>query len=178
MSLLRDDQSKRNELKGKLDTVFSNMLDLSVEKADLFIDWCMNKSALYNKALLKKQYPKLPNNIQRGDIVMCELGINVPPEFGNDGTGRHFVVVWSQQGHNFIVIPITKQEPPVGNVHTIELGKIDGMPAKCNYAKLDAIRTVSIRRLGRVIGEKDGKIVNADVRAKINNAISDLFVDN
>lgn len=177
MSLLRDDQSKRNELKGKLDTVFSNMLDLSVEKADLFIDWCMNKSALYNKALLYKQYPKLPNNIQRGDIVMCELGINVPPEFGNDGTGRHFVVVWSQQGHNFIVIPITKQEPPKENVHTIKLGKIDGMPAECNYAKLDAIRTVSIRRLGRVIGQKDGKIVNADVRAKINNAISYLFVD-
>lgn len=177
MGLLKNDINKCNELKGKLATVLSNMLDLNVDKAELFVGWCMDKSALYNKALLKKQYPKLPNNIQRGDIVMCELGINVPPEFGNDGTGRHFVVVWSQQGHNFIVIPITKQAPPEGNVHTIELGKIEGMPAKCNYAKLDAIRTVSIRRLGRVIGQKDGKIVNTDVRVKINNAILDLFVD-
>lgn len=177
MNLLKDDPNKRSELKGKLDTVFSNMLDLSTDKAQLFIDWCMDKSALYNKALLKKPYPKLPNNIERGDIVMCELGINVPPEFGNDGTGRHFVVVWSQQGHNFIVIPITKQKPPADNTHTIELGAISGMPAICNYAKLDAIRTVSIRRLGRVIGQKDGKIVNADVRAKINNAILKLFVD-
>lgn len=32
MGLLKDDQNKRNELKGKLDTVFSNMLDLSVDK--------------------------------------------------------------------------------------------------------------------------------------------------
>ena len=177
MALLKDNQNKRNELKGKLDTVFSNMLDLTIEKAELFIDWCMDKSALYNKALLKKPYPKLPNNIGRGDIVMCELGINVPPEFGNDGTGRHFVVVWSQQGHNFVIIPITKQRPPESNVHTIELGSIDGMPAECNYAKLDAIRTVSIRRLGRVIGQPNGKIVNADVREKINKAILDLFVD-
>lgn len=177
MSLLKNDQNKRNELKGKLDTVFSNMLDLSVDKADLFITWCMDKSALYNKALLKKQYPKLPNNVQRGDIVMCELGINVPPEFGNDGTGRHFVIVWGQQGHNFIIIPITKQEPPKENVHTIKLGKITGMPAECNYAKLDAIRTVSIRRLGRISGQKDGKITNNDVRLKINKAILDLFVD-
>lgn len=177
MTLLRDDIAKRNELKGKLDTVFSNMLDLRTEKADLFIDWCMNKSVLYRDALLKNKYPKLPNNIQRGDIVMCELGINVPPEFGNDGTGRHFVIVWSQQGHNFIIIPITKQAPPESNTHTIKLGKIDGMPADCNYAKFDAIRVVSIRRLGRVIGQKDGKIVSPDIKNKINDAMKKLFID-
>lgn len=177
MSLLKDNINKRNELKGKLDTVFSNMLELTVDKAELFVNWCMDKSSLYNKALLKKPYSKLPNNVQRGDIVMCELGINVPPEFGNDGTGRHFVIVWSQQGHNFIIIPITKQEPPKENIHTIKLGKISGMPAECNYAKLDAIRTVSIRRLGRVIGQKDGKITSETVRAKINEAILNLFVD-
>lgn len=177
MGLLRDNPSKRSELKGKLDTVFSNMLDLKTEKAVLFVDWCMNKSVLYSDALLKKKYQRLPNNIQRGDIVMCELGINVPPEFGNDGTGRHFVIVWAQQGHNFIVIPITKEEPPKENIHTIELGKVDGMTAECNYAKLDAIRVVSIRRLGRVNGQKDGKIVDLEVRKKVNDAIIKLFVD-
>lgn len=177
MGILRDDVQKRNEIKGKLDTVFSNMLDLSVEKASLFIDWCMDKSSLYNAALLKKNYPKLPKSMQRGDIVMCQLGINVPPEFGNDGTGRHFVVIWGQQGHNFIVIPITKQAPPPGNIHTIKLGNINGLPDACSYAKLDAIRTVSIRRIGRVLGQKDGKIVSPTVRTKINQAIINLFVD-
>lgn len=177
MGLLRDDYKKRSELKGKLDTVFSNMLDLKTEKATLFVDWCMNKSVLYCDGLLKRGYPKLPNNVQRGDIVLCELGINVPPEFGNDGTGKHFVIVWAQQGHNFIVIPITKEEPPEKNVHTIRIGKISGMTADCNYAKFDAIRVVSIRRLCRVSGQKDGKIVDPNVRPIINEAIVRLFVD-
>ena len=177
MDVLKHDINKRNELKGKLDTVFSNMLELNAEKASLFVDWCMDKSLLYNKALLKKPYQSLPNGMSRGDMVMCGLGINVPPEFGNDGTGRHFVIIWAQQGHNFIVIPITKQKPPKENIHTIELGKIEGMKADCNYAKLDAIRVVSIRRIGRVSGVKDGKITDDNVRQKVNQAIADLFVD-
>ena len=174
---LKDDQHARGRLKGKLDTVFSNLLDLDVFKAELFIEWCQQKSVLYNKAILKKQFQKLPNNLERGDIVMCELGINVPPEFGNDGTGRHFVIVWAQQGHNFIVIPITKQEPPASNIHTIPLGAIPGMPQSKNYAKLDGIRAVSIRRLGRVLGNRDGKIKDNDVRKKINQAMLELFID-
>lgn len=177
MGVLRDDLNKRKEIKGKLDTIFSNILDIDVKRAILFVDWCMNKSVLYCDGLLKRKYPRLPNDIQRGDIVLCELGINVPPEFGNDGTGRHFVVVWAQQGHNFIVIPITKEEPPKENIHTIKLGKINGMSAECNYAKLDAIRVVSIRRLGRISGQHDGKIVDKMVRVKINTAIEKLFVD-
>ena len=52
------------------------------------------------------------------------------------------------------------------------------MPAECNYAKFDAIRVVSIRRLGRVIGQKDGKIVDENVRSIINDGFMKLFVDN
>ena len=178
MRILRYDKNKRAELRGKLDTVFSNMLDLDVNKASLFVNWCMDKSSMYRDGILKNKYQRLPDNIQHGDIVMCELGINVPPEFGNDGTGRHFVVVWAQQGHNFIVIPITKQAPPESNKHTIKIGKIKDMPAECNYAKFDAIMVVSIRRLGRVIGQKDGKIVDENVRSIINDGFMKLFVDN
>lgn len=174
---LKDNPKECGKIKGKLDTVFSNLLDLEINKATLFAEWCQQKSSIYNKSLLKKAYPKLPNKIERGDIVMCELGINIPPEFGNDGTGRHFVIVWAQQGHNFIVIPITKQAPPKSNVHTIPLGAIPGMPQPNNFAKLDAIRTVSIRRLGRVLGNRDGKISDTNVKEKINHAILELFVD-
>ena len=88
----------------------------------------------------------------------------------------NFLVLRRKTG-NFIVIPITKQAPPPGNIHTIKLGNINGLPAACSYAKLDAIRTVSIRRIGRVLGQKDGKIVSPTVRTKINQAIINLFVD-
>lgn len=57
------------------------------------------------------------------------------------------------------------------------MGSIKGLPSPKNYAKLDAIRTVSIRKLGRVIGTKDGKIVDEEIRKKINRAIQELFID-
>ena len=48
MRILRYDKNKRAELRGKLDTVFSNMLDLDVNKASLFVNWCMDKSSMFN----------------------------------------------------------------------------------------------------------------------------------
>ena len=177
MGILKNNTQLRNSLKGRLSTLLSNIDDIEETKAELFVKWCESKSKFYKDGILKSRYKALPNSMQRGDIVMCELGINIPPEFGNDGTGKHFVVVWGQQGHNLIVIPITKETPPKTNIYTIALGSITGMPSPNNYAKLDAIRTVSLRRISKVFGPKDGKIVEPKVRTIINTAMKNLFID-
>jgi uncharacterized protein YifN (PemK superfamily) len=174
---LKENQKLRNSLKGVLSTALSNLDELCENQAEMFVRWVQDKSLLYKRGLLKESYHPLPNKIERGDIVMCELGINVPFEFGNDGTGKHYVIVWAQQGHNLIVIPITKQAPPEANVHTIKIGEICGMPEKVNYAKLDAIRTVSLRRIHKVFGQKDGKIVDSKIIPIINKAIIELFTE-
>lgn len=178
MGTLKNNISLRNRLKGNLSTLLDNLDDIEDNKAERFVKWCQEKSSYYRDGILKNRYNPLPNSMKRGDIVMCELGINVPPEFGNDGTGNHFVIIWGQQGHNMIVIPTTKQKPPTSNIYTIELGVIDGLPPVVTYAKLDAIREVSLRRISRVFGATDGKIYNDAVVEKINESFKDLFIIN
>lgn len=176
MGTLKDNIALRNRLKGNLSTLLDNLDNLEESKSERFIKWCQEKSTYYRDGILKNKYNPLPNAMKRGDIVMCELGINIPPEFGNDGTGKHFVIIWGQQGHNMIIIPTTKQKPPVSNIYTIELGLIDGMPPVTTYAKLDAIREVSLRRISKVFGQPDGKIYDETIIRKINNGFKNLFI--
>lgn len=178
MGLLKDNQDLVNSIKGKLSNIPQILENVDEESAKMFVDWIHNKATLYKAEKMDEQYQPLPNKMERGDIVMCELGINVPPEFSNEGTGNHYVMIWGQQGHNFIVLPITKHCPPTSNIHTIKLGHIDGMPEETNYMKLDAIKSLSIRRLGRVFGQPDGKIKGQKFIRQISEAMLYLFVVN
>lgn len=177
MPLLRDDFLTRERLKGSLATTLSNLDHLEAKDAQAFICWTMQKSKMYADSLLQKKYPTLPDNIQRGDIVLCSFGINIFPEFSDKETGKHFGVVWAQQGHNFLIIPITQQAPHQANPYCIPLGPIPFLTAPCNYAKIDAIRSVSLRRVSRISGAASGKIVFPFAREKINEAFMKLLID-
>ena len=46
--------------------------------------------------------------MKQGDIVIVDFGINIIQNLDDDTNG-HFALIWGQQGHNFIVIPLTKK---------------------------------------------------------------------
>ncbi len=96
-------------------------------------------------------FQRYPVNMKRGDIVLVQLGMNIFPELSDDNTGRHFGMIWAQQGQNFIVIPLTKHSQTANRL-SAELGIIPNMPnGVITYAKIDTIRSVSIRRLYKII---------------------------
>lgn len=176
VSILKNDISTRRRLKGDLSTILGTLDEINSTEAVAFIKWMSKKAQLYKDAILDKPYSSLPKDIQRGDIVLCDLGINIPHEFSDKNTGKHFVMVWCQQGHNVLVIPITSKSSNNKNPYVIPIGKISGLPNMCNFAKLDALRSVSLRRLSPISGFCNGKIHSEETIDKIKNILFKLFI--
>lgn len=176
MKLLKNNQSTRNSIKGKLSTIVSILDEIDEQVAIELVGWMLDLSQHYNNYFTKKKLHKLPNNIGRGDIVLANLGMNIHPELSDVGTDQHFVLIWGQQGLNFIVIPLTKKPQPVDNKFAVNLGIISGLPVKVDtYAKIDAIRSISLRRINRIKEYTDGKITLTDF--SILNKISLVFYE-
>lgn len=170
---LKDDMNKKNSVLGRLQDVLNNLDNIDSRKAGNLADWFVEKSAYYNKIENNLLFQKYPNNMKRGDIVLVQLGMNIFPELSDDNTGKHFGMIWAQQGQNFIIIPLTKH-PQTSNRLSVELGIIPNMPnGVVTYAKIDAIRSVSIRRLYRIQGLPDGKI---ETTIELQNKISDIIM--
>ena len=128
---------------------------------------------------MKEGYQTQPDNLSRGDIVWCEFGINVGAELSDYKTKGHYAVVWTIDLGNVIVIPLTSQKPN-SNELTFDIGVIKGLNEKDDvhsYLKVDAIRSVSKRRIGRIIGKENGKIIldNSKVNL-IKKIIYDTFL--
>lgn len=177
MTKFKDNILLRQHAKGDLSTILGVLDELNSNDAIAFIKWTSKKAHLFKDALLNIPYTNLPHDMARGDIVLCDLGINIPHEFSDMNTGKHFVIFWVQQGHNVVIIPITSKCSEECNPFLIPIGKIPGLPQKYNYAKLDSIRSVSLRRISRISGLKNGKIHCDEVVPKINNALLNLFVN-
>lgn len=175
--LLKNNTNKRNIVLGRLQDILNKLDNIDVRKAEKLVDWFVEKSEYYNKLENNLLFQRCPNNMERGDIVLVQLGMNIFPELSDDDTGKHFCMIWAQQGQNFIVIPLTKHSQNVNRL-SADLGIIPNMPNGVNtYAKLDAIRSVSIRRLYRIQGVSDGKITTSkDLQDKISNVILKEFV--
>lgn len=176
MAILKDLPVQRQKLKGDLATILSELDELNEDDAKAFIKWTCKKAKLYKKAVLHLPYSDLPTNMQRGDIVLCDFGINIFPEFSDKGTGKHFAVFWAQQGHSVIVIPITQRHPSADNIFTIPIGEVLGLPNQHNYIKLDAIRAVSLRRISRISGTAEGKLRSEKVVRIIKKYLEKLYI--
>jgi len=176
MGLLKNDNSNRNTIKGKLGSILSILDNIASDKAIQLIDWFISQSEYADKYYNNKRFHKLPDDIKRGDIVLVEFGINIHPELSDDGTNFHFGLVWGQQGQNFIILPITKRQQPESNKYAVNLGIIEGMPVRTDaYLKIDAIRSVSVRRIHRIREQEKGKIVLSD--EKLLKKVSDVFYE-
>ena len=80
---------------------------------------------------------------------------------------------------NVVVIPLTSQKPN-GNELSFDIGVIEGLNDKetHSYLKLDAIRSVSKRRIGRINNKEYGKVsLNEEKINQIKNIISKTFID-
>ena len=70
-----------------------------------------------------------------------------------DQTKGHYAIVWAVDLGNVIVIPLSSRPAP-GSCLTYDVGVIEGLVDEGvnyrSYLKLDAIRSVSKRRIGRM----------------------------
>ena len=154
----------KNKNKQKMKTIFSsienNLSSLDEELALEYLSWLDKKTLYLKKTYLKEGYKAQPDNLKRGDIVWCEFGMNVGAELSDYKTKGHYALVWIIDLGNVVVIPLTSQKPN-GNELSFDIGIIEGLNEKegvHSYLKLDAIRSVSKRRIGRMIGKESGKI--------------------
>ena len=94
--------------------------------------------------------------ILRGDIVWA----NLDPTQGHEQSGSRPVLVLSQDIFNeksgtIIGVAVTSQKPKAGFPLTFELS--DSKLPKKSWVKISQIRTLSVLRLGKIIGKADAE---------------------
>ncbi len=177
-------QDKRSRVKiiKTFDRIGRDLYNIDSEVAMEYLSWLERKTTLFRQSVDKSGYGKQPDDLSRGDIVWVEFGINVGAELSDYATKGHYAIVWAVDLGNVIVIPLTSK-PSVGSSLTYELGIIPGLingyDANISYVKLDAIRSISKRRIGRMATKDGGKVkLSDDIIANIANLIKTNFVDN
>ena len=164
---------------GIFDSISNKLEDIDQEVAAEYLNWLDRKTSYFKKTITKASYGLQPDNIKRGDVIWVEFGINVGTELSDFNTKGHFAVVWAVDLGNIIVIPLSSRDSP-GSMLTFDLGYIKDLNDKeeftHSYLKLDAIRSISKRRIGRIAGKDGGKIVlPKKIINKIRHAIKNSF---
>ncbi|ODM26922.1 hypothetical protein A7W90_12270 [Clostridium sp. Bc-iso-3] len=175
MAYLKNDEKSKNSAKGKLSSILSELGEIESNEALELIDWFLEKAKYFRKHKKRERFQRLPDKMERGDIIWVNFGINVGDEFSDIGTDGHFAIYWSQNGFQIIVIPISAEErQPEKNSFAVNLGQIPGLPLdKDSYAKIDMIRAISIRRIRRIKNQEFGKISLKSINPNLIQAISD-----
>lgn len=110
MAYLKNDEESKNSAKGKLSSILSELGEIESSEALELIDWFLEKAKYFRKHRNREKFQKLPDKMERGDIIWVNFGINVGDEFSDIGTNGHFAIYWSQNGFQIIVIPISAEE--------------------------------------------------------------------
>lgn len=196
MTILRDStQERKNEIKGNLDTLWSELHDVGENYAETYLKWCVQKLLLnknhreeieikksirsasteeekagLQKALRKVSHRNIPRNISRLDIVHIKFGVNVGDELSDldlddKEITGHYGIVVKQLGFLFLVIPLTSQKQR-GQSHELILENL-GLPGTTtkSHVAFNKIRTVHIRRIQRIHSLPDGKLTITDPNA-------------
>lgn len=198
MTSLRNDQSKQNDVKIKLKTIYSELLDLDADNALEYVKWKLEKiitnkkhnkeialrlqlksttvsSDEYNniKSEIRKILPKnYPNSLEQGDIINVNFGIGFAGELSDD----HYAIILSNKGSMFLIAPLTKTpQPDRENIKYFENLNLPGENGK-SYVNFGQIRYVHFRRIQNIIGipEKKrhiDKIEVNDILEKFNKII-------
>lgn len=142
-----------------LKNIKKNLSGIEPNLAMQYLLWLDKKTLYFKDSVLKNGYGLQPDDLKRGDIVWVEFGINVGNELSDVFTKGHYALVWKISLGNIVVIPITSRNPYNSPVY-LNLGVIQGLgEVKVNsYLKLDAIRSISKRRIARIANTEKGKI--------------------
>ena len=168
--------------KKKINTTLKNienkLSNIDSEVAEEYIEWIDKKTTYLKQSLDRSGYGPQPDDLKRGDIVWVEFGINVGTELSDHQTKGHYAIVWAVDLGNVIVIPLSSRPAP-GSCLTYDVGVIEGLVEEGvnykSYLKLDAIRSVSKRRIGRMPGKCGGKVT---IDQKLLNTVQDIIRKN
>lgn len=134
MVILRDDDRMKNNIKDRLKTIYSELLDFDSEVALAYVKWKLDKiktnknhinemilrrqlkgatfrSPEYNriKTEISKTLPtNYPNSLEIGDIININFGIG----FAGELSGNHYAIILANKGSMFLIAPLTKTPQP------------------------------------------------------------------
>jgi len=143
-----------------LKNIKRNLVNIDPNLAMQYLLWLDKKTIYFKDSVLKNGYGMQPDNLKRGDIVWVDFGINVGTELSDVFTKGHYALVWQVDLGNVVVIPLTSRNS-YNSPLCLNLGIIRGLndenPTN-SYLKLDAIRSISKRRIERIPNKENGKI--------------------
>lgn len=176
---LRDDENAQNRIKGMLSSIISNLYDVESDFSLEFCKWLLKKSNYAKRHELHERFPALPQNMQRGDIVWVEFGMNIGDEISDQYKDGHYAMIWAQQGFVFTVFPLASSEDKTFNDCAVNIGKIKHLPGDGDsYLKVDMIRSISIRRIRKLNNVRAGKVsvTDKEILKRINDKILEKLV--
>ena len=143
-----------------LKNIKKNLINIEPNLALQYLIWLDKKTIYFKDSVLKNGYGLQPDDLKRGDIVWVEFGVNVGNELSDIFTRGHYALVWQIDLGNVVVIPLTSRNS-YNSPLCMNLGVIKGLNQEKrteSYLKLDAIRSVSKRRIQRIPNTEKGKI--------------------
>lgn len=178
--------NKKSNTKKKKQFIFVSIAkkleSVEEELALEYLNWLDRKTTYFINSIEKNGYGAQPDQLERGDIVFVEFGINVGTELSDFKTKGHYAVVWAIDLGNVIVIPLSSRDAN-GSEMTFDLGIIKELNENKDeethsFLKLDAIRSISKRRVTRMNGYKNGKIkLSKELIERVENAIKLSFLN-
>ena len=171
-------KGNKKKISNILKSIENKLNNIDLEVAEEYIEWIDRKTTYLKQSLDRTGYGPQPDDLKRGDIVWVEFGINVGTELSDHQTKGHYAIVWAVDLGNVIVIPLSSRPAP-GSCLTYDVGVIEGLVDEGvnykSYLKLDAIRSVSKRRIGRMPGKCGGKVT---IDQKLLNTVQDIIRKN
>lgn len=142
-----------------LKNIKKNLASIDHNLALQYLIWLDKQTIYFKDSVLKNGYGLQPDNLKRGDIVWAEFGINIGNELSDIFTKGHYALVWQVDLGNVVVIPLTSRNS-YNSPLCLNLGVIEGLSEDntISYLKLDAIRSISKRRIARIANKECGKI--------------------
>lgn len=143
-----------------LKNIKKNLMNIEPNLAMQYLIWLDKQTIYFKDSVLKNGYGLQPDNLKRGDIIWVEFGINIGTELSDVFTKGHYALVWQVDLGNVVVIPLTSRNS-YNSPLCLNLGVIQGLNdenSTSSYLKLDAIRSISKRRIARIPNTPKGKI--------------------
>ena len=174
-------KSSKKKISSALKSIENKLSNINTEIAEEYIEWIDRKTTYLKQSLDRSGYGPQPDDLKRGDIIWVEFGINVGTELSDHQTKGHYAIVWAVDLGNVIVIPLSSRPAP-GSCLTYDVGVIDGLVDEGvdyrSYLKLDAIRSISKRRIGRMPNKNGGKVtIDENLLSLIQNLIQKNLVE-